>query len=98
MISQLLNLFKKCQSINYTNFSNNNLFIKLVPVKSGDLTMNESISSDEWKKLEEERLSLYKQLDDKDEEINQLSQETVKLKEQILDQDEVYLAFYYKVK
>jgi kinesin family protein 5 len=40
-------------------------------------------------KFEEERESLYKQLDDKDEEINQMSQLLEKLKDQMLEQEEV---------
>lgn len=51
--------------------------------------MNGSISVEEKKKFEEERQSFFQQLDDKDEEINQLSQDIEKLREQILEQDEV---------
>ncbi|KAL1021797.1 hypothetical protein UPYG_G00018090 [Umbra pygmaea] len=40
-------------------------------------------------KYEEDIISLYKQLDDKDDEINQQSQLAEKLKEQMLDQDEL---------
>jgi len=37
----------------------------------------------------QERETLYKQMDDKDEEINQQSQDIEKLKEQIMEQEEV---------
>lgn len=62
--------------------------------------MNGSISAEERKKFEEERQSFFRQLDDKDEEINQLSQDIEKLREQILEQDVVpipyNLIFYFK--
>ncbi|XP_070587595.1 kinesin heavy chain [Erythrolamprus reginae] len=48
-----------------------------------------SISSEEKQKYEEEVTSLYRQLDDKDDEINQQSQLAEKLKQQMLDQDEL---------
>lgn len=51
--------------------------------------MEGSISSDERATLEAERERLYQQLDDKDEEINQQSQYVEKLKEQIMDQEEL---------
>ncbi|XP_036386743.1 kinesin heavy chain isoform X2 [Megalops cyprinoides] len=47
------------------------------------------ISEEERQKYEEEIRKLYKQLDDKDDEINQQSQLVEKLKEQMLDQDEL---------
>ncbi|KAJ7998851.1 hypothetical protein DPEC_G00209260 [Dallia pectoralis] len=47
------------------------------------------ISEEERQKYEEEIRKLYKQLDDKDDEINQQSQMAEKLKEQMLDQEEV---------
>lgn len=50
-----------------------------------------SLSNEERQKLEEERERLYQQLDDKDEEINQTSQYVEKLKEQMLEQEEVVL-------
>ncbi|EEB19529.1 Kinesin heavy chain, putative [Pediculus humanus corporis] len=48
-----------------------------------------SLSNEERQKLEEERERLYQQLDDKDEEINQTSQYVEKLKEQMLEQEEL---------
>ncbi|XP_015471825.1 kinesin heavy chain [Parus major] len=47
------------------------------------------ISDEERHKYEEEIRKLYKQLDDKDDEINQQSQIMEKLKQQMLDQEEV---------
>ena len=48
-----------------------------------------SITVDERARLEAEHERLYQQLDDKDEEINQQSQYVEKLKEQIMDQEEL---------
>lgn len=48
-----------------------------------------SLSNEERQKLEEERERLYQQLDEKDEEINEISQYVEKLKEQLLEQEEV---------
>lgn len=48
-----------------------------------------SITVDERARLETEHERLYQQLDDKDEEINQQSQYVEKLKEQIMDQEEL---------
>lgn len=53
------------------------------------LTMLGSISADERSRLETERERLYLQLDEKDEEINQQSQYVEKLKDQIMDQEEL---------
>ncbi|XP_004703889.1 kinesin heavy chain [Echinops telfairi] len=47
------------------------------------------ISSEEKEKYDDEISSLYRQLDDKDDEINQQSQLAEKLKRQMLDQDEL---------
>ncbi|XP_070968896.1 kinesin heavy chain-like [Oncorhynchus clarkii lewisi] len=47
------------------------------------------VSTEEKRKYEEDISNLYKQLDDKDDEINQQSQLAEKLKEQMLDQDEL---------
>ncbi|XP_062354371.1 kinesin heavy chain isoform X1 [Cinclus cinclus] len=48
-----------------------------------------SISTEEKQKYDEEISSLYRQLDDKDDEINQQSQLAEKLKQQMLDQEEL---------
>uniref|UniRef100_A0A1B0CHL4 Putative kinesin-like protein n=1 Tax=Lutzomyia longipalpis TaxID=7200 RepID=A0A1B0CHL4_LUTLO len=60
-----------------------------VPATPSGLTMVGSISADERARFESERERLYQQLDDKDEEINQHSQYVEKLKEQIMDQEEL---------
>lgn len=60
-----------------------------VPATPSGLTMVGSINADERAALELERERLYQQLDDKDEEINQQSQYVEKLKEQIMDQEEL---------
>ncbi|VVC34567.1 Kinesin motor domain, conserved site,P-loop containing nucleoside triphosphate hydrolase,Kinesin motor [Cinara cedri] len=59
-----------------------------VPAIPGGV-MTESMSTEERQKLEEEREALFQQLDDKDEEINQQSQDIEKLKDQILEQEEL---------
>lgn len=64
------------------------LVVGPVPAIPGGV-MTESMSTEERQKLEEEREALYQQLDDKDEEINQQSQDIEKLKEQIMEQEEV---------
>jgi len=60
-----------------------------MPATPGGGIMMGSLSNEERQKLEEERESLYQQLDEKDEEINQQSQFVEKLKEQMLEQEEV---------
>lgn len=60
-----------------------------MPATPGGLMIG-SLSNEERQKLEEERERLYQQLDEKDEEINQTSQYVEKLKEQMLEQEEVF--------
>ncbi|ESO96729.1 hypothetical protein LOTGIDRAFT_143701, partial [Lottia gigantea] len=48
-----------------------------------------NLTDDERKQLEEEKIKLYQQLDDKDEEINNQAQLIEKLKEQMLEQEEL---------
>ncbi|CAO1409225.1 unnamed protein product [Diamesa hyperborea] len=60
-----------------------------VPATASGLALVGSVTADERSRLETERERLYQQLDDKDEEINQHSQFVEKLKEQIMDQEEL---------
>ncbi|XP_049778944.1 kinesin heavy chain [Schistocerca cancellata] len=60
-----------------------------VPATPGGGVMIGSLSNEERQKLEEEREKLYQQLDEKDEEINQQSQLVEKLKDQMLEQEEL---------
>uniref|UniRef100_A0A1B6E6U1 Kinesin heavy chain n=1 Tax=Clastoptera arizonana TaxID=38151 RepID=A0A1B6E6U1_9HEMI len=60
-----------------------------IPATPGGGIMMGSLSNEERQRLEEERQRLYEQLDDKDEEINQHSQYVEKLKEQMLEQEEL---------
>lgn len=53
------------------------------------LMIGSTLGLEERQKLELEREKLYQQLDEKDEEINQQSQYVEKLKEQMLEQDEL---------
>jgi kinesin family protein 5 len=60
-----------------------------MPATPGGGIMMGSLSNEERQKLEEERERLYQQLDEKDEEINQQSQYVEKLKDQVLEQEEL---------
>jgi kinesin family protein 5 len=62
-----------------------------MPATPGGGIMMGSLSNEERQKLEEERERLYQQLDEKDEEINQQSQYVEKLKDQMLEQEEVLI-------
>jgi len=62
-----------------------------MPATPGGGIMMGSLSNEERQKLEEERERLYQQLDEKDEEINQQSQYVEKLKDQVLEQEEVFI-------
>lgn len=62
-----------------------------MPATPGAGIMMGSLSNEERQKLEEERERLFQQLDEKDEEINQSSQYVEKLKEQMMEQEEVSL-------
>ncbi|XP_067138494.1 kinesin heavy chain-like [Centruroides vittatus] len=59
-----------------------------VPVPTIPIS-SDPLSNDERVKFEEERLSLYAQLDEKDDEIDRQSQLIEKLKEQMLEQEEL---------
>ncbi|KAL2091445.1 hypothetical protein ACEWY4_013708 [Coilia grayii] len=69
--------------------------VRLEPIEEPPVLDNSNssivvrISEEERQKYEEEIRKLYKQLDDKDDEINQQSQLVEKLKEQMLDQEEL---------
>ncbi|PWA13800.1 hypothetical protein CCH79_00016917 [Gambusia affinis] len=63
--------------------NDNTPIIDNLPPGGGD------VSNEERKTFEEDIRNLYKQLDDKDDEINQHSQLAEKLKEQMLDQEEL---------
>lgn len=65
-----------------------------MPATPGAGIMFGSLSNEERKTFEEERERLYQQLDEKDEEINQHSQYVEKLKEQMLEQEEVSSLIY----
>lgn len=67
-----------------------------MPATPGGGIMIGSLSNEERQKLEEERESLYQQLDEKDEEINQQSQLVEKLKDQMLEQEEVMLKLSFQ--
>uniref|UniRef100_A0A3B3RKH6 Kinesin-like protein n=2 Tax=Paramormyrops kingsleyae TaxID=1676925 RepID=A0A3B3RKH6_9TELE len=60
-----------------------------IPVISALGPPENLLSADERTKYEEDIAELYKQLDDKDDEINQHSQMAQKLMQQMLDQDEL---------
>ncbi|XKL66188.1 hypothetical protein PGB90_009608 [Kerria lacca] len=60
-----------------------------MPATPGAGIMFGSLSNEERQKLEEERERLYQQLDEKDEEINQQSQYVEKLKDQMMEQEEL---------
>ncbi|KAM9321236.1 kinesin heavy chain [Gastrophryne carolinensis] len=62
------------------------------PVNDNNSSIVIRISEEERKKYEEEIRKLYKQLDDKDDEINQHSQLAEKLKQQMLDQEELLIS------
>ncbi|KAG8452538.1 hypothetical protein GDO86_004356, partial [Hymenochirus boettgeri] len=62
------------------------------PVNDNNSSIVIRISEEERRKYEEEIRKMYKQLDDKDDEINQHSQLVEKLKQQMLDQDELLIS------
>ncbi|XP_066440520.1 kinesin heavy chain isoform X3 [Eleutherodactylus coqui] len=62
------------------------------PVNDNNSSIVIRISEEERRKYEEEIRKMYKQLDDKDEEINQQSQLAEKLKEQMMDQEELLVS------
>ncbi|XP_077153861.1 kinesin heavy chain isoform X1 [Ranitomeya variabilis] len=62
------------------------------PVNDDNSSIVIRISEEERRKYEEEIRKMYKQLDDKDDEINQQSQLVEKLKQQMLDQDELLIS------
>ena len=56
---------------------------------------SEPVGNDERLKFEEERMRLYAQLDEKDDEIDRQSQLIEKLKEQMLEQEEVNMFYLF---
>ncbi|KAL8164029.1 UNVERIFIED_CONTAM: Kinesin heavy chain isoform 5A [Gekko kuhli] len=62
------------------------------PINDNNSSIVIRISEEERHKYEEEIRKLYKQLDDKDDEINQQSQLMEKLKQQMLDQEELLMS------
>ncbi|KAM8976682.1 kinesin heavy chain isoform 2-T2 [Pelodytes ibericus] len=62
------------------------------PVNDNNSSIVIRISEEERRKYEEEIRKMYKQLDDKDDEINQHSQLVEKLKQQMLDQEELLIS------
>ncbi|KAM3934047.1 kinesin heavy chain isoform 4-T4 [Leptodactylus fuscus] len=62
------------------------------PVNDNNSSIVIRISEEERRKYEEEIRKMYKQLDDKDDEINQQSQLVEKLKQQMLDQEELLIS------
>ncbi|KAM4560019.1 kinesin heavy chain-like [Odontesthes bonariensis] len=69
---------------NVEPYDNTPIIDNLLPTAGGV-----SVSTEEKGKYEEDISNLYKQLDDKDDEINQHSQLAEKLKEQMMDQEEL---------
>ncbi|XP_040888430.1 kinesin heavy chain-like isoform X2 [Toxotes jaculatrix] len=65
-------------------YDNTPIIDNLPPARGGV-----AVSGEEQSKYEEDISNLYKQLDDKDDEINQHSQLAEKLKEQMMDQEEL---------
>lgn len=64
--------------------------IELIPQTPTAIPVSaEPVSNEERQKFEEERARLYVQLDEKDEEINQQSQLIEKMREQMLEQEEL---------
>ncbi|XP_075447655.1 kinesin heavy chain isoform X2 [Ascaphus truei] len=62
------------------------------PVNDNNSSIVIRISEEERRKYEEEIRKMYKQLDDKDDEINQHSQLVEKLNQQMLDQEELLIS------
>lgn len=62
------------------------------PVNDNNSSIVIRISEEERRKYEEEIRKMYKQMDDKDDEINQQSQLVEKLKQQMLDQEELLVS------
>ncbi|XP_053564167.1 LOW QUALITY PROTEIN: kinesin heavy chain [Bombina bombina] len=62
------------------------------PVNDNNSSIVIRISEEERRKYEEEIRKMYKQMDDKDDEINQQSQLVEKLNQQMLDQEELLIS------
>lgn len=72
------------------NIPNANIPVNITQVSA------EPLSNAERVKFEEERSRLYAQLDEKDDEIDRQSQLIEKLKEQMLEQEEVINLYLYE--
>ncbi|KAM4610730.1 kinesin heavy chain-like isoform 3-T3 [Polymixia lowei] len=90
-----LNRWRNGEDVPETERTTAETVIRLEPVEERPILDNDTssivvrISEEERQKYEEEIRKLYKQLDDKDDEINLQCQLVEKLKEQMLDQDEL---------
>jgi kinesin family protein 5 len=67
----------------------NDSMAQLIPPKPAPVMVTSTITAEERLRLEGERERLYQQLDEKDDEINQQCQLVEKLKEQLLEQEEL---------
>ncbi|RWS17370.1 kinesin heavy chain-like protein [Dinothrombium tinctorium] len=85
--SSTLSLSESVQ--NLSNVANANTTLNVNHNFGPIITTSEPLSNEERMKFEEERTRLYAQLDEKDDELDKQSQLIEKLKEQILEQEEL---------
>uniref|UniRef100_A0A3Q3IU23 Kinesin-like protein n=1 Tax=Monopterus albus TaxID=43700 RepID=A0A3Q3IU23_MONAL len=90
-----LSRWRNGEDVPETEQTNSEVVTRFEPVEERPILDNDTssivvrISEEERQKYEEEIRKLYKQLDDKDDEINLQCQLVEKLKQQMLDQDEL---------